>query len=144
MLVWDKGSAGLGMGFKPAHEIVLEFSNGATQYAALDGQNVIRQTRVSTSERQHNTQKPIELMGELIRVAVPIGGCVLDPFMGSGSTGVAALKLGRKFIGIEIEPRYFDIACKRISEAWAQPRLFDEPRAKPAPAPSLFDSITQP
>jgi hypothetical protein len=53
---------------------------------------------------------------------------ILDPFMGSGTTGVAALKLGRKFIGIEIDPTYFEIACRRIEEAWRQPRLFDEPR----------------
>jgi DNA modification methylase len=55
---------------------------------------------------------------------------ILDPFMGSGTTGVACIKLGRKFIGIEIEPKYFDIACRRIEEAWKQPRLFEEPRAK--------------
>jgi DNA modification methylase len=58
-------------------------------------------------------------------------GAVLDPYMGSGTTGVACMKLGRKFIGIEIEPRYFDIACKRIAEAWKQPRLFAEPAPKP-------------
>ena len=49
---------------------------------------------------------------------------ILDPFMGSGTTGVAAVKLGRKFIGIEIEPKYFDIACRRISEALKQGDLF--------------------
>ena len=59
--------------------------------------------------------------------------------MGSGTTGVAALQLGRKFIGIEIDPGYFDIACKRIEEAWRQPRLFEEPKAKAPPAPSFFD-----
>ena len=64
---------------------------------------------------------------------------ICDPFMGSGTTGVAALQLGRKFIGIEIDPGYFDIACKRIEEAWRQPRLFEEPRKKPAPAPTFFD-----
>jgi DNA modification methylase len=58
------------------------------------------------------------------------GETVADPFMGSGSTGVACIKLCRKFIGIEIEPKYFDIACRRIEEAWKQPRLFEEPRAK--------------
>jgi DNA modification methylase len=62
--------------------------------------------------------------------------------MGSGTTGVAALQLGRKFIGIELDPGYFDIARKRIEEAWRQPRLFAEPKAKPEPAPSLFDTQT--
>lgn len=50
--------------------------------------------------------------------------------MGSGTTGVACANLGRQFIGIEIEPKYFDIACKRIEKAYAQPRLFEEPKPK--------------
>jgi hypothetical protein len=56
---------------------------------------------------------------------------VCDPFMGSGTTGVACVNLGRKFIGIEIEERYFSIACRRIEEAYRQPRLFEEPKAQP-------------
>lgn len=55
---------------------------------------------------------------------------ILDPFMGSGSTGVACAKLGRKFIGIELEPKYFDIACERIQKAYDQPDLFIEPPKK--------------
>jgi DNA modification methylase len=51
--------------------------------------------------------------------------------MGSGTTGVACAQLGRKFIGIEIEPRYFDIACRRIDDAYRQGKLFEEPKAKP-------------
>ena len=62
---------------------------------------------------------------------LPAAQTILDPFMGSGTTGVACTKLGRKFIGIEIEPKYFDIACRRIEEAWRQPRLFDEPTTPP-------------
>jgi site-specific DNA-methyltransferase (adenine-specific) len=66
--------------------------------------------------RQHPTQKPIRLMAWCIEEAgVEMGATVLDPFMGAGTTGVAALKIGRKFIGIEIERRYFDIACQRIA-----------------------------
>ena len=59
------------------------------------------------------------------------GATVLDPFMGSGTTGVACAKLGRRFIGIEIEPRYFDIACARIDRAYAQPDLFIERPPEP-------------
>lgn len=81
----------------------------------------------------HPTQKPLALMQWCIGF-LPEARTILDPFMGSGTTGVAALKLGRKFIGIEIEPRYFDIACKRIEEAWKQPRLFSEPAPKPVQA----------
>lgn len=74
---------------------------------------------------EHPTQKPIEIM------KWSIGFCkaqtILDPFMGSGTTGVACVKMGRKFIGIEREPEYFEIACKRIREAYAQPDMFVEP-----------------
>jgi len=66
------------------------------------------------------------------------GQVVLDPFMGSGTTGIACVKLGRRFIGIEIEPRYFDIACKRIEAAYAQPDLFIEAE-KRAVQRSLFN-----
>ncbi len=64
------------------------------------------------------------------RVSLP-GETVLDCFMGSSSTGVACLKLGRKFIGIEVDPEYFDIACRRIEKAYAQPDLFIAPPSKP-------------
>lgn len=79
----------------------------------------------------HPCPKPIGLMRWLVGRASLAGQTVLDPFMGSGTTGVACVNLGRKFIGIEIEPRYFDIACRRIEEAYRQPRLFAEPQAKP-------------
>jgi DNA modification methylase len=62
---------------------------------------------------------------------------VLDPFMGSASTGVACAKLGRKFIGIEIEPKYFDIACERIRKAYDQPDMFIAPPPKPVQAALL-------
>jgi len=74
----------------------------------------------------HPTPKPVDLMGRAIRNSTDPAGLVLDPFMGSGTTGVACVKLGRKFIGIEIEPKYFEIACKRIEQAYAQPDFFVE------------------
>lgn len=73
--------------------------------------------------REHPTQKPAALMEWCVAQAGNPES-VLDPFMGSGTTGVACAKLGRKFIGIEIEPRYFDIACKRIEDAYRQADLF--------------------
>jgi len=80
--------------------------------------------------REHPTQKPLGVMKWAIEHIPPPATLILDPFMGSGTTGVAAVKLGRKFIGIEIEPKYFDIACRRISEALRQPDMFIE---KPKP-----------
>ena len=77
----------------------------------------------------HPCPKPLMWGIEMIK-RVP-GSTILDPFMGSGTTGVACVKLGRKFIGIEIDEGYFDIACKRIEEAYRQPDFFVE---RPAPA----------
>ena len=71
----------------------------------------------------HPTQKPIGVMKWAISHA-PCSATVLDPFMGSGTTGVACMNLGRRFIGIEIEPKYFDIACERIENAQRQQRMF--------------------
>jgi site-specific DNA-methyltransferase (adenine-specific) len=74
---------------------------------------------------EHPTQKPVALMRWCIEQAkVPPGGMILDPYMGSGSTGVAAMQMRHPFIGIEIEPRYFDIACRRIEEAQRQGDMF--------------------
>ena len=69
------------------------------------------------------------------------GKTILDPFMGSGTTGVAAIQLGRKFIGIEREPKYFDIACERIAAAAAQGKLFAPEAAKPVPSMDLFNEM---
>jgi len=75
--------------------------------------------------KEHPTQKPVPLMRWCIHQArVPPGGVILDPYMGSGSTGVAAVQMRHPFIGIEIEPRYFDIACRRIEEAQRQGDMF--------------------
>lgn len=90
--------------------------------------NFGRQTRHlshhwSGEEKEHPTQKPLPVMEWCIQQA---GDClvVLDPFMGSGTTGVAAVQMGRQFIGIEREPKYFDIACKRIEEAQRMTDMF--------------------
>lgn len=81
----------------------------------------------------HPTQKPVALMEWCIaRLKVPAGGCILDPFMGSGSTGVAAVRMGHPFAGIEIDPGYFDTACRRIAGELARPRLpLPEPVRQP-------------
>jgi len=71
----------------------------------------------------HPTQKPIGVMRWVVK-NFPGTGTILDPFMGSGTTGVAAVQMGRKFIGVEIERKYFDIACRRIEDAQKQVRLF--------------------
>ena len=101
---------------------------------------LIDQTIAATNAERwgHPTQKPLAVMRWTLSF-FPEAASVLDPFMGSGTTGVACAQLGRKFIGIEIEPKYFDIACRRIEQAYAQGKLFavDPPKAEQSP---LFDA----
>ena len=85
--------------------------------------------------KEHPTQKPVELMVWCIEQAGDVE-TILDPFMGSGTTGVAAIQMGRKFIGIEREQKYFEIACKRIEQAAAQGQLF-----APEPVKQVQESL---
>lgn len=80
---------------------------------------------------EHPTEKPVSLMAEIILDFTKPGQLVCDPFCGSGSTGVAAVKLGRRFVGIEQNERWFDLSCRRINEALKQGDMFIEPPAKP-------------
>lgn len=113
-LVWDKGQR-------------INQSDGELAYTSMDGAlRIFEQNRVAImlDGAEHPTQKPVELMKWCILQLPSTAKTILDPFMGSGSTGVAAVKVGRKFIGIEREPSYFDIACRRIEQAYAQPDMF--------------------
>lgn len=91
-------------------------------------------------EREHPTQKPVDVMKWCIEHLPEPSRRILDPFMGSGTTGVACVKLGRQFIGIEREPKYFDISCKRIEAAYAQPDMFIEPPAPEAKQLNLLEA----
>ncbi len=88
-----------------------------------ENHNNVWKSSEHNSGKQHPTQKPIDLMTRTIKTSSKEDGVILDPFMGSGSTGVACVQTGRNFIGIEIDPTYFAIAEKRIAEAQKQPRL---------------------
>ena len=83
-------------------------------------------TPTAPRANNHPTVKPTDLMAYLCRLVTPPGGVVLDPFMGSGSTGKAAIPEGFHFIGVECEPAYFDIACERIYNAYRQNTLFGQ------------------
>lgn len=86
--------------------------------------------RVGRDENFHPTQKPLDLMKFLVNSYTLPGEMILDNTMGSGTTGVASVQLGRKFTGIERDAGYFAIACKRIEQAYAQGQLFEPERAK--------------
>lgn len=103
------------------------FSLAEAELAWTNLDKVVRVIDCPRSEqgREHPTQKPVKVMAWSVS---KVSGLILDPFMGSGTTGVACVNLNRKFIGIELEQSYFDIACRRIEQAYKQPRLFDEPK----------------
>lgn len=88
------------------------------------GKPAVWRTNIEKNGNEHPTQKPVTLLSELVAAFSDPGETVLDPFMGSGTTGVACVGLGRRFIGVEINPKHFDTACRRISAAQAQGRLF--------------------
>lgn len=129
VLIWDKGGA-LGMGdlslpWKPDHEEIYVIGSGFV--GSRDCGSVIRKPPVQSmakNGRCHPNEKPVELMCDLLR-KLPAGCTVLDPFCGSGTTGVACVQTGRRFIGIEIEEKYVKIARRRIADAAP---LFVRPR----------------
>ena len=118
--------------YKPRHEPLLYFKpKGSTLRWCGDGkQNTLWNIPRDSSNIFHPTQKPIALAYKAI--ANHTSQSILDPFMGAGSTGIAATQLGRKFIGIELDPKYFDTACKRIEASQRQGVLFQpKPQQKP-------------
>lgn len=117
LVVWDKGNAGLGAGFRAQHELVLHFTFGSPEYHDLSCGNVLQCGRVRADDRDHQTQKPVDLLRRLVRVVAPVGGVVLDPFTGSGSTGVASVTEGREFIGVERDAEHAETAKSRIAAA---------------------------
>jgi site-specific DNA-methyltransferase (adenine-specific)/modification methylase len=113
-LIWDKVQRGVSFG-----EAELAWTNLGKPIRAFNYGSV----KIVSENKQHPTQKPIALMKWCIDM-LPKLETILDPFMGSGTTGVAAVQMGRRFIGIEREPKYFDIACKRIEDAQRQGDMF--------------------
>jgi DNA modification methylase len=100
-------------------EIALFYPGPKHAWTGKRPTDVVKAPRTGNDE--HPTEKPVYLIEQMLGWST---GDVLDPFMGSGTTGVACMNLGRKFIGIEIESKYFDIACRRIEDAQRQQRMF--------------------
>jgi DNA modification methylase len=120
VLVWDKNNAGR------------DFADFEMAWTNLDqvARRMILRPMNMDGGKVHPTQKPIAVM-EWCLGFLPDAETILDPFMGSGTTLVACAKLGRKGIGIEIDPDYFEIACKRVQAAYDQPDLFVAPPKAP-------------
>ncbi len=100
-------------------EVALFYPGAEHDFPKSRPTDVIRAPR--TGNEYHPTEKPVQLMRAIIEWT---RGVVVDPFMGSGTTGVAAVQMGREFVGIELHEPYFDIACRRIEEAQRQGDLF--------------------
>jgi site-specific DNA-methyltransferase (adenine-specific) len=116
-LIWDKQVSINGYAWRHQHELILFCeSSEAPQVRTGDG-DVLRCRAVPINDRLHLAEKPVELLARLIAKTTPPGGLVLDPFAGSGSTGVAALQGGYRFIGIEREAEYVEIARRRLEGA---------------------------
>jgi DNA modification methylase len=119
-LVWDKNNAGR------------DFADFEMAWTNLDmvARRIVLRPMNMDGGKEHPTQKPIRVM-EWCLGFIPDATTILDPFMGSGTTLVACAKLGRKGIGIELDPDYFEIACKRVQQAYDQPDLFVPQPSKP-------------
>lgn len=129
LLIWDKGRIGMGRPFRKRHELIMYACR-----STYDPQLPAHMTHVPTvleykpeTDREHGAQKPIALVRDLIEAFSLPGETVLDPFVGSGTTAVAAQQLGRNYIGIEMNEEYAAIARRRLEEpANPQPSLLDQ------------------
>ena len=116
VVVWDKAKGGaMGSWWRNNHEWICAFTKGKPR--PLPHCSFFNTWKgIKPQGGEHPSEKPLALISYLVET-VPEGGTILDPFMGSGTTGVASVESGKKFIGIEINEKYFDIACKRIETA---------------------------
>ena len=129
LVTWVKNNWSMGdLHHEHARQTEVAFFYAGVNHTFPEGRPTDVISYARTANEFHPTEKPIGLMAQFIKWTA---GTILDPFMGSGTTGVAAIQLGRKFIGIEREPKYFDIACKRIEQAVAQGQLFTPETMKP-------------
>ena len=132
MVIWDKGPMGMGWHYRRSYETVLvvEKKGGSRWFDESDKiENIIRPgqygiRKIIPQHDEHPTAKPPELAQHFIRLHTQKGETVLDPFMGHGSTGEAALRIDRRFVGIELDEEHFKAACERIENAQRQTRLF--------------------
>jgi len=125
IIVWEKTNPSPMNGDKiwlSGIELCVYGKKPRATYNGFGRNSVIRYS--SGESKIHPTQKPVNLFGDLILTSSNEGDTIFDPFMGSGTTGIAAIRTNRKFIGFELSKQYFDIATKRIKEEIQQKKLF--------------------
>lgn len=116
-LVWDKGAIGMGSPWRHTFELVLAGRYPKSKWTGGNStSDVLRAKSVHATERLHPVDKPVDLLSRLIEPTTDPGDTVLDPFVGGGSTLVAAKALGRKAIGIELEERWCEVAANRLRQ----------------------------
>lgn len=127
-LVWEK-TIGLGWRYRPQYENIVILSKSKDNYAFYDTSkkcgNIIKCQQIIPQKGDHPTQKPLELIYKLLNIHTKEGDLVLDPFIGGGTTALACHKMGRRYIGFEIDKGYYDLANGRLSAQAAQISLFD-------------------
>ncbi len=125
-VIWDKKNPGLGWRYRRQHEMVMVAHRKGGKLAWADDEVTARNifSMMPPRERSHPNEKPLEMVMHFLNLHSKPGDMVLDPFMGSGTTGVAAIQMGRKFIGIELDPAHFETSCARITEATKQGDMF--------------------
>lgn len=113
-LIWDKKTSINGYSWRHQHEIIIFAEMFETKPIATGDGDILRYSAVKVDSRQHPAEKPIDLIDALIKKSSNENDTIFDPFMGSGTTGVACKNLKRLFIGIELDKDYYEIAKKRI------------------------------
>lgn len=126
-IVWDRVVHGMGdLNGCPAprHDTIWLAAKGKYLLPGKRPMSVVGHQRLSGDELRHPNEKPESLMVDLVESYCPASATIVDPFTGSGTTGVAAIRTGRNFIGSEIDKRYHDLACARMESEAAQGKLF--------------------
>ena len=121
LVVWDKAHISFGRPLRKRHELIMYCSKGCggTFYESDERKHyptVVNFKKVNVSEKEHDAEKPVELIRDLIKHFSISDATILDPFLGSGTTAVAAKQLGRKYIGIELSEKYCEIAENRLRQ----------------------------
>lgn len=139
-LVWDKCTIGMGYHYRARYEFILFFEKGKRRLNDLGVPDIITVPRIRGG---YPAEKPPEVAEVLIRQSSDAGGVVIDPFMGSGSVGIAAARLGRRFLGNDLNPEAVKIASQRLRE-FGEGRVPTEVVAMPDEQPDLLDSLVVP
>jgi site-specific DNA-methyltransferase (adenine-specific) len=138
MVVWDKGPMGMGWHYRRSYETVLVATKSGAACKWFDKtdqiENIIRKIpKIIPSSKDHPTPKPVALAEHFIRLHTQSGDLIADPFMGSGTTLVAAKNLGRRAIGIEIEEKYCEMAVQRLAQEVLPLSASEEPKPEQLP-----------